>query len=145
MAPRRVVSAPVRNPEDSSKDAALIETLCVHPDVRIVSFVAAVDALPPSPTVAREQAGTLAPTSRLQRTIAVGAWCLISSWRLKVRITIAYTANRLVSHLQGAWFSRVHQLWRRAATDTPQESMLGDRRARLYLCTANPAADFLED
>jgi len=73
MAPRRIVSAPVRTLESSNNDAALIETLCVHPDVRIVSFVAAVDALPPSPTIAREQAGTLASTSRLQRTIAVGS------------------------------------------------------------------------
>ncbi|KAI6779473.1 uncharacterized protein J7T54_001889 [Emericellopsis cladophorae] len=73
MASRRIVSAPVRTLESSNNDAALIETLCVHPDVRIVSFVAAVDALPPSPAIAREQAGTLASTSRLQRTIAVGS------------------------------------------------------------------------
>ena len=72
-ASRRVFSAPAGyRPSPGTADAAPIETLYVHPNVRIVSFTAPVASLSPGVDAARLESGTLASYSRLERTIAVG-------------------------------------------------------------------------
>ncbi|GAW24777.1 hypothetical protein ANO14919_143710 [Xylariales sp. No.14919] len=86
--PRRVMTTPVpasmslqrstspassTSQADSSKSEDLVETLYSHPEVRIISFTSTRYDLPVRSN-SDAPAGTLPPSSRLERTIAVGAF-----------------------------------------------------------------------
>lgn len=82
-ASRRVVSAPVA-PRPRTADApaspsfatrfspSVVETLYIHPNVKIAAFTTSGKALLLSADAARKEAGTLPPSSHMERTLAVG-------------------------------------------------------------------------
>ncbi|KAI6082806.1 inheritance of peroxisomes protein 1-domain-containing protein [Hypoxylon rubiginosum] len=84
--PRRVVTAPVTAPPSqpkpsppstSSRPEDLVETLYNHPSVKIISFTSTQHSpLVSRSSAERDQAGTLPASSRLERTIAVGPFCI---------------------------------------------------------------------
>lgn len=66
-------SSSTQQPFNKGAESATIETLFVHPSVKIVSFTADNAEHGTSETERiRQQAGTLSSSSRLERTIAVG-------------------------------------------------------------------------
>ncbi|KAI1771595.1 inheritance of peroxisomes protein 1-domain-containing protein [Hypoxylon cercidicola] len=85
--PRRVVTAPVTGPppqpkpslpsSTSSRPEDIVETLYNHPSVKIISFTSTQhSSLVPRPSTEGDQPGTLPASSRLERTIAVGPFCI---------------------------------------------------------------------
>lgn len=79
QAPRRVSSALLaaltHSTHSSNSDSTPpVDTLFVHPNVKIVQFTTSGKALLPDVDAARQEAGTLPPWSRLERTIAVGRY-----------------------------------------------------------------------
>ncbi|KAI1760904.1 inheritance of peroxisomes protein 1-domain-containing protein [Hypoxylon sp. FL1150] len=85
--PRRVVTAPVTAPSShpkpclpsstSSRPEELVETLYNHPSVKIISFTSTQHSpLLSRPSAEGDKAGNLPASSRLERTIAVGPFCI---------------------------------------------------------------------
>ncbi|KAI1340653.1 inheritance of peroxisomes protein 1-domain-containing protein [Xylariaceae sp. FL0016] len=84
--PRRVVTEPLARqpqrsnstPPPSSRSEDLVETLYSHPSVRIISFTSSqrspLNSIPTSLADNDVQPGTCSASSRLERTIAVGAF-----------------------------------------------------------------------
>lgn len=60
-----------RRPEPKASPEALVETLYNHPNVRIVAFTSTGSSIVRDVSAGDED-GTLSPSSRLERTIALG-------------------------------------------------------------------------
>lgn len=122
-----------------------IQTLFVHPDVKIVQFASGGKAALLDIDAARLEAGTLPPYSRLERTIAVGRYSRhLLTLRLPI-LTMDHFPCRHIVDISWTWLCSLPQLWLRTPTDSPQESMLGHRRDEWYLHFADTSAELLEN